>query len=79
MFMHVVSVVSCCIGMPVWQAAILVFPLDFSDYITEKEYYSSVFEVVYWKLLGSSAAVAVQKMRRSVSSVRWKLSLSVCV
>lgn len=32
-----------CIGMPLWQVATLASPLDFSSYIREKEYYSSVF------------------------------------
>lgn len=32
-----------CIGMPLWQVATLASPLDFSGYIKEKEYYSSVF------------------------------------
>ncbi len=64
--------------LPVWQAAISVFPLDFSDYITEKESYSSAFEVVYWKRFGSSAAVAVQREEGSAwTSVHRRFGLFI--
>lgn len=81
-FTAAVSFVFCPVAVPIWQEAPSEFPLHFRWLCNGrgKEYYSSVFEVVYWKLQRWSAAVAAQRMKRSVLGVRWNFfSCSVFV
>lgn len=53
-----------CIGMPLWQVATLASPLDFSSYIREKEYYSSVFFFFLKLFIGSRSDRELRRRRR---------------